>query len=272
MQTDDINVSTVLALSFYSKTMRIDWNYSIYLPEKYELQENCHKKYPIIYLLHGAYGNHRNLVERFPIQNQIDDLIKRRKLPECIVVFPDGFNSFYVNGPGFNMEDAFLKDLIPIIEKSYRVSSRKEDRIIGGISMGGYGAARFALKNPELFNTALLISPAVWETRVQGDVCYDWHVFVGNDNKFSQEVWSMKHPLSYLEYYKEANSPVNFFVISGKNDQQVLYNTVQKFSKKLNKYANVSLKFDVNGTHEWPFWERATKQALEFAGRNLENK
>lgn len=268
----DTNISTMLALSVYSKIMKIDWNYTIYLPKGYKLQENYSKKYPVIYLLHGSYGNHRNLVERFPINDQIDDLINQGKLPECIVVFPDGFNSFYVNGPGFNMEDAFLKDLIPTIEKNYRVSVKKEDRIIGGISMGGYGAARFALKKPELFNTALLISPAVWETRKEGEVCYDWHIFVDSDNKFSQEAWAKEHPLSYLEQYKKANSPVNFFIISGKSDQVVPYSTVENFSNKLEKYAYVNLKFEDKGVHEWAFWQGATKQALKYAGKVLYTK
>lgn len=265
----EVSGSTMVAPVLYSPTLKLDWNYTAYLPAGYSLSENADKKYPVIYLLHGAYGNHRNLVERFPIQKILDELIATGQLPECIVIFPDGFNSYYVNGPAFAMEDAFVKDLFPTIEKLYRVDARKEKRIIGGISMGGYGAARFALKYPELFNCALLISPAIWEKPQPGTGVTTWHVFPEGDAGFSQKIWEQFSPQGLFESYKAAGNPVEFYIISGAADTTVPIETVRTFADKLSAVATVELSVEENGIHAWTFWEGATKKALQFAGQRL---
>ncbi len=263
--------SSMVAPTLYSETLKLDWNYTAYLPVGYDAPENANKTYPVIYLLHGAYGNHRNLVERFPVQKIIDDLIAAKELPESIVVFTDGFNSYYVNGPALDMEDAFVKDLFPTIESTYRVDAKKEKRIIGGISMGGFGAARFALKYPDLFNSALLISPAVWEAPEEGNAVRDkWHVFPENGQGFSQAVWESFYPQGLIEGYKAANSPVNFFLISGDADKTVDPSVVTGFGDKLSAVTSAETVIEKDGVHAWTYWEGATKKALAFAGQKLQ--
>ena len=70
-----------------------------------------------------------------------------------IIVTPDGFTSFYINTADgkLNYEDFFIKELIPHIEKTYKVKAEKRFRGIAGLSMGGYGALMYALKYPNLF-------------------------------------------------------------------------------------------------------------------------
>ncbi|MBP5159159.1 MAG: hypothetical protein ILP10_02550, partial [Lachnospiraceae bacterium] len=101
--------------TLYSEVLKLDWNYSIYLPRGYDLEENSKREYPVIYFLHGAYGNHRNFVERIHMNRMLE------KFVDVIGVFVDGFNSFYIDGPGVAMESAVIKDLIPKIERMYRV-------------------------------------------------------------------------------------------------------------------------------------------------------
>ena len=167
----------------------------------------------MIYLMHGVGGHQLNMIERFSTPDILNKLIGEGKLPECIVVFIDGYNSFYYDGPGLAMETAIIQDLIPFIDANYNTLATKEGRMIGGISMGGYGAARFALKYPEMFSTALLLSPAVWQN-AQGNVCSSLHLF----NNFDQATWDAEHPLAFLDSYAETNSPVNFYVIHGTED------------------------------------------------------
>ena len=72
----------------------MDWNYDVYLPAGYNPKSS--KRYPVLYMLHGIYGNHRNLLERFNSQQILDGEIHRCN-KKMIVVFVDGFNSFYIN-------------------------------------------------------------------------------------------------------------------------------------------------------------------------------
>ena len=160
-QKDEAPKGTVKATAFYTPTLGLDWNYDVYLPADYD--SNPNKTYPVVYMLHGLYGNHRNLLERFDSSAMLDEAIKTSG-QSAIVVFVDGFNSFYIDSAdrGLKMESAIMNDLVPYIESTYRVSKDRNDHAIGGISMGGYGAARFVLHHSDYFSKGILLSPSVW--------------------------------------------------------------------------------------------------------------
>ena len=254
----------------YSPALKLDWNYTAYLPASYD-EDNTNQAYPVIYLLHGAYGNHTNMQERFSTSDIMNELIGAGKMPEAIVVFVDGFNSYYVDGPAFAMETALIEDLIPFIENKYHGMGTKEGRIIGGISMGGYGAARYAMKYPEYFSAALLLSPAVWENATGTGSVSGWHIFVDENNQFSQEAWAANHPLVYKDSYIEANSPVNFYIVHGDKDTTVLPAAVSAFYEELNEFAPATYVNYAGGTHAWTTWAATARMALEYAGSLLLN-
>lgn len=252
---------SLVAPTFYSETLHLDWNYTAYLPESYDAQDDT-QRFPVMYLMHGAYGNHRNLVERFSTKAIMDRLIGEGVLPEMVVVFIDGFNSFYVNGPAFQMETAVINDLIPYMEKTYHGAGTKEGRIIGGISMGGYGTARFALKYPQLFSNALMLSPAVWYEIREGQACTDWCLFDG----FAQKSWDREHPAAYMDAYVSAKSPVDFYIYHGEADAAVPRADVDRFAKELSAIANVHYELAQWRGHDWGTWEVFLNQALEKLG------
>ncbi len=258
----------MVAPTLYSETLKLDWNFTAYLPASFD-EANTEQKFPVIYLLHGAYGNHRNLVERFSTKDIMDKLIAEGKMPEAVVVFVDGFNSYYVDGPAFAMESAIINDLIPYMEATYHGLGTKEGRVIGGISMGGYGAARFGMKYPELFGSVLMMSPAVWDDPAgQGSVS-GWHVFVDDEAQFSADAWAKEHPLVYAEDYAAKESPVNFYVIHGTEDTTVVPEAVDTFVAKLSEIAPVEYVKEEGGIHAWTTWSGTTAKALEYVGALL---
>ncbi len=250
-------------LFWYSDALKMDCNYSVYLPESYD-DNNPDQAYPVIYLMHGVGGHQLNMIERFSTPDILNKLIGDNTLPECIAVFIDGYNSFYYDGPGLAMETAIIKDLIPFIDQNYHTVAAKEGRIIGGISMGGYGAARFALKYPDMFSGALLLSPAVWQ-QSQGNVCSDLHLF----NNFEQSAWDAEHPLAFLDSYAEANSPVKFYVIHGTEDPVVPPADVEHFVSELSGVADVEYVPYEGGIHAWSTWKDTCEMALTYAGSIL---
>ena len=136
-------------------------HYSIFLPSDYYTSERA---YPVTYLLHG-YGDADDGWIQFGEVNRLaDDAIKAGKIPPMIIVTPDGFTSFYINTADgkLNYEDFFIKELIPHIEKTYKVKAERKYRGIAGLSMGGYGALMYALKYPNLFAASAPLSAAVW--------------------------------------------------------------------------------------------------------------
>lgn len=255
--------STMIAPTVYSDEMKLDWNYTAYLPASYE--EETEKDFPVLYLLHGAFGNHRNLVERFPIQDQLDNLSKEGKLDEMVVIFVDGFNSYYIDGPGLNMESAIMNDLVPSLENELGLHPTRDNRYVGGISMGGYGAANLVLRYPETFSKGILISPAVWYEMNEDIVTYDWHVFRDNNNNFDHDLWEKEHPTAQIDNFEQKEENVDFYVMTGKEDDVVPYKVVEQFVEDLSKsdYINIEAVYDDEGVHAWTFWENATKQALD---------
>lgn len=255
------HTSNVVATSFYSPVLGIDWNYDVYLPRSYNADDDA--TYPVIYMMHGLYGNHRNLLERFNSQQMLDGACDREGR-EAIAVFIDGFNSFYINSnEGMQMEDAIMHDLVPYIEKTYKISSDQKDHAIGGISMGGYGAARLALKYSDYFSKAILISPAVWYTLAEDNAIYkSQHAFSDGGKNWSWDFYNSVFPSQYLD---NANSETKFYIETTSDDKTVAVENVDKFVDELQS-AKIDCNYirDSGDDHNWTYWAKAAPKACAW--------
>lgn len=260
------NQSQVVTTTLYSKHLGIDWNYDVYLPAGYNPKAN--KKYPVLFMLHGLYGNHRNLLERFNSQQIIDGLVHRTS-KKMIVVFVDGFNSFYVNQKGgMQMETAIIKDLIPKINQTYKVATNPNQRAIGGISMGGYGAARLALKYPNQFSKAVMISPSVWYSLAKGNpIRANMHAFTDGKTNWSDQVYNSEFPTKYINN-KSRN--VKLYIETTSSDTTVPVKDVNHFVNDV-KSQGINVKYvkDSGDNHNWTYWTKAAPKAYAGAIKEL---
>jgi S-formylglutathione hydrolase FrmB len=128
--------------------------YNALLPPAYF---TSNRRYPVLYLLHGLFGNH-------------DDWITRTNLAEyaanydLIIVTPEGNDSWYVDSatvPADKYESYFLRELIPDVDARYRTIKDRRARGVAGLSMGGYGALKYGLKNHDYFAFAGSLSGAL---------------------------------------------------------------------------------------------------------------
>lgn len=263
-KNDEVPKGTVKATSFYSPTLGLDWNYDVYLPADYD--SNPNKTYPVIYMLHGLYGNHRNLLERFDSSAMLDNAIQSTG-QSAIVVFVDGFNSFYIDSAdrGLKMESAIMNDLIPYIESTYRVSKDQKDHAIGGISMGGYGAARFVLHHSDYFSKGILISPSVWTKLADDNAIYQsQHAFSDGVKSWSWDLYNQLFPSQYINDVDPTK--VSFFVASTSDDGVVPIADVNSFVEQL-KNAGISVEYqqDTGDNHNWNYWSRVAPTAYTWA-------
>jgi S-formylglutathione hydrolase FrmB len=145
--------------SLQSPSLGKELKFAIQLPPSYEADTK--RRYAVLYFLHGMNGNEREF-ERRGVAAAIIKMRAEGKIGEFIIVSPAGENSFYLNAKnGVRYEDAIIKDLIPYIEKTYRVIGTQATRSIQGISMGGWGALYLAFKHPEMFSTVTAHSAAL---------------------------------------------------------------------------------------------------------------
>ncbi|WEV51525.1 alpha/beta hydrolase-fold protein [Lactobacillus sp. ESL0731] len=263
-----IDNSQIETEMFYSPSLRLDWNYDVYLPSGYD--EKSGDKYPVLYLLHGLGGNHRNLLERFDSQQMLDDLVEQTG-QKLIVVFVDGFNSFYINGQngGMQMEDAVMQNLVPLIERNYHIAQERSQHAIGGISMGGYGAARLALKYADYWSSAALISPAVWQhLPLDNKFRKTLHAWQSDTEAWSEQFYELVFPTSYLKKAQD----VSFYVESTAKDTVVPIADVASFVNKLTQYQ-VKTKFiqDNIDDHNWTYWAKVAPQAYQWVIEQFKN-
>ena len=113
--------------------------------------------FPVLYLLHGLSDDHTAWARRTSLERYVDGL-------PLIVVMPNGERSFYTDSqanPKAAFETYLTRDLVGFVDRTFRTVPTREGRVIAGLSMGGYGAVKLALKHPDLFAAAVSHSGAV---------------------------------------------------------------------------------------------------------------
>jgi S-formylglutathione hydrolase FrmB len=147
-----------------SRILKHPVRYCVYLPASYGAGATKHpaQNYPVLYFLHGLGDNERTLFNSGG-WTLLDDLRQKHKLGEFLIVAPEGGRTFYINSAdgSTRYSDFFLQEFIPLIEAKYRISKGRNNRAISGISMGGYGALRFAFAHPEMFSAVSAQSAAL---------------------------------------------------------------------------------------------------------------
>ncbi|MGB7823993.1 MAG: alpha/beta hydrolase family protein [Candidatus Sulfotelmatobacter sp.] len=147
-----------------SRLLKYPVHYCVYLPASYAAgaTKNPPQRYPVLYFLHGLGDNEQTLFNSGG-WTLLDDLRQRHTIGDFLIVAPEGRRSFYINSADGSVRysDFFLQEFIPLIESKYRVSSGRKNRAISGISMGGYGALRFAFSHPEMFSAVSAQSAAL---------------------------------------------------------------------------------------------------------------
>lgn len=139
-------------------------HYCVYLPSGYDAgaAQKPPLRYPVLYFLHGLGDNEQTLFNSGG-WTLLDGLRKQRRMGDFLIVAPEGRRSFYINSANGKVpySNFFLHEFMPHIEGTYRIRPGRANRAISGISMGGYGALRFAFAYPQLFSAVSAQSAAL---------------------------------------------------------------------------------------------------------------
>ena len=147
-----------------SRILKNKVHYCVYLPASYDAvaAKSAAQHYPVLYFLHGLGDNEKTLFNNGG-WTLLDDLRQKHQIEDFLIVAPEGRRSFYINSAdgSARYSDFYLQEFIPLIEAKYRVKKGRSTRAISGISMGGYGALRFAFSHPEMFSAVSAQSAAL---------------------------------------------------------------------------------------------------------------
>lgn len=164
--TPVVRANRVERRTFESAAAKAKVSYHIYTPEDYDKDKE--RRFPVLYWLHGSSGGLPGIK---PLSEFFDEAIRKGNMPPVLVVFPNGLElSMWCDSKDGRvpMETVVVKELVPLIDKSFRTLANRNGRIIEGFSMGGYGAARLGFLYPDTFGAISVLAGGPLDLELQG--------------------------------------------------------------------------------------------------------
>jgi enterochelin esterase-like enzyme len=233
----------------------------VYTPPGY--RPNPPTPYPVVVLLHGAPGAPIDWLDRGGTHRMIDDAIHSGALPPCLVAIPDGHGPFYKGGSEWadsidgrcQMETAITTDLTRFLTDHYSVSRDPSRWVIAGVSEGGYGAANLAVRHPDVFGNALVLSGDLRVTDDFGDA----DAVFGTDPARR----SANSPIEALHGIPIAQRRrLHFYIAVGADDDAELVAQAEGF-RAIARSLGIAARIDRDpGRHQWGFWSDHLKTGL----------
>jgi enterochelin esterase-like enzyme len=156
MDTKNVPHGSVAAVTYYSTSLGTWRRLHVYTPPGYETGND---KYPLFYLLHGALDSDDSWTSVGRANLILDNLIAAKKAKPMVIVMTAGHTTRAQGaggGGGFlSATDDFAKDFVtdvmPLVEKRYRVMTDRAHTAIAGLSMGGSQTLNIAIPNLQRF-------------------------------------------------------------------------------------------------------------------------
>ncbi len=254
-------------LSLPSKILNMERKYAIYLPPDYETST---RSYPVLYLLHGGGDDQTGWVQFGEVLNITDKAIRDGNATPMIIVMPDantGRRGYSNNATGtWLYEDFFFKELMPFVEKKYRIKNEKRFRAIAGLSMGGDGSFTYALHHPELFSSACPLSAGT------GPLTMD----IAKANVKRAD--STATDVQIEAFYKRQSVPelvnampdslkkaVRWYIDCGDDDFLYEGNSLVHIAMRKKEIPHEFRTRD--GGHTWTYWRQALPEVLAFVSQ-----
>ena len=180
--SSSIFAQRVGTLIIFSNSMQKNIKNVVITPDAYQ---NKNIEFPVLYLLHGAYGDFSNWITKVP---EIKEYANQYNM---IIVCPDGDPfSWYFDSPidkKFRYETYISKELITAIDKKYATIKSKKGRAITGLSMGGHGAFYLAFKHQDLFGAVGSMSGGMDLVRFADKKNYELTKRLGDFKEFPKD-------------------------------------------------------------------------------------
>lgn len=254
----------VQELKLNSKLMAREMPYRVVLPINYE--KNKEVRFPVVYLLHGLTGHFNNWTDK----TKLTDYAKEYNF---IIVTPEGDNGWYSDSATVandKYESYIIQELIPEIDMNFRTLSARENRVIGGLSMGGYGSLKFGLKYPEKFvlvgSFSGALGAASFTEKTAGGIGKSIDVIFGgieSENRKSNDIFKIVREIS-----TEKIKSLPFVYLDCGTEDFLFQNNRDFVALLLEKKVPHEFR-QLPGKHDWIFWNSQVKEFLELSDSYL---
>lgn len=249
----------LIQCQFFSDVLQLSTSMTVILPEQTKTQiglknNKSEGKHQTLYLLHGLSDDETIWTRRTSIERYVAPL-------GLAVVMPNVHRSFYADMKYGNKYWTFLTEELPFIARSFfPLSERREDNFVAGLSMGGYGAFKWALNKPEQISAAASLSGALDIVNLQKE---------RKEDRFFEPIFGEKsvagtyNDLIYLvKKTKKFDVLPKLYQCCGTED--FLYEDNLRF-KEVCEAAEFDFTFEEGkGSHEWGYWDEKIKDVLAW--------
>ncbi|MFS8479827.1 MAG: alpha/beta hydrolase family protein [Micromonosporaceae bacterium] len=246
---------------FFSEVLGLGTSMTVILPQRTSAQVGMagsapSGEAPTLYLLHGLSDDDTTWLRRTSIERYVAPL-------GLAVVMPQVGRSFYTDEAHGNRYWTFLSEELPqLCREFFRLSDRRSDTFVAGLSMGGYGAVKWAFRHPGRFAAAASLSGALdiaarLRAARQPDERRLFHTVFGD----RPVQGSADDPLALLADADPADLPA-LYVCCGTED--FLYRDNVRFAEAARaRGIPVTVEFGP-GDHDWAYWDRKIQDVLAW--------
>ena len=250
-EVQDVKHGQVRTLYYYSKVDETWRPLMVYTPAGYDEGK---QDYPVVYIQHGGGEDHRGWMEQGRTAQIMDNLIAAGKAVPMIVVSSNsnvqnrngGFGGGYSWQGMQTFRSEMIDNIIPFVEKTFRVKKDRKSRAMCGLSMGGGQSFYIGLRDPEVFANVGVFSTGMFGG-IQGASNFD----------LEKEVPGM------LTDTKTFNQQFDmFFVSCGEQDPRIEYT---RNIVKTMRDGGVEVRFNsYPGDHEWQVWRKSLHEFAQY--------
>jgi enterochelin esterase-like enzyme len=247
-----------------SKILKSDRKFAIYLPPDYETSQ---RSYPVLYLLHGAGDDQTGWVQFGEVLSIADKSVKNGTATPMIIVMPDantGRRGYFNDIRGdWNYEDFFFKELMPYVEKKYRIKQNRRYRAIAGLSMGGGGTFMYALHHPELFSSACPLSAAVGSITLEDAKTNLRRNLPELSDQTIEQYYKTYSVLPLLDTLTgDRKKAIRWYIDCGDDDFLYEGNSLVHIAMRKKEIPHEFRTRD--GGHTWTYWRESLPKVLTF--------
>ena len=248
----------LIRCEFFSEALELSTSMTVILPERAEGRIGVAgwptvEEPPVLYLLHGLSDDDGIWLRRTSIERYAAPL-------GLAVVMPQVHRSFYTDQACGGRYWTFLSEELPeLVASFFRVSQRPEDTFVAGLSMGGYGAFKWALRRPGAFAAAASLSGVMDVARLQRDGVFP---DVLRTTFGDASVAGTDEDLLHLLDESEPAGLPRLYLCCGTEDD--LLDDNRRFIDAARR-RGVDLVFDLDpGGHEWGYWDAHIRDVLDW--------
>ena len=230
----------------------------VIMPQRYYYNTGMQQeRYPVLYLLHGAYGCYNDWSRKA-------DLNQLASKYDVIIVCPDGQDSWYFDSPvdpKMQFETYVSKELVEYIDSHYRTHANRYMRAITGLSMGGHGALFLAFRHPDVFWSCGSMSGNMDITQFPDS----WHIKDRlGDYESNRKLWQEHAVCNLIDQVKASTllPAQNIIIDDGLNDI-FIKNNIALHEQLVEK--GIDHDFTVRpGRHSWDYWVNSLDYHMMF--------